>query len=101
MNLPNKLVLDVTEDDIKTGDRLSPWDCPLAKAANRALPDGMFVSVAHTVRVREGTLAEHHSYLPPAIASYKLSKVAADFMVRFDLCEPVKPRRFVLMRIDK
>ena len=81
----NNLLLHVTADDIAIGIPSKPYQCAVALALKRAMPDGGSYYVDQAM-LRAGSRRW--------IATTKLST----FIDRFDGRKPVKPTKFRLAR---
>ena len=101
---PAIVLLDVTEDDIRLGDRGMPWSCALARAATRQF-GAVEVSVTDynditvTVEDEDGIRTEVEYVGPKAISAY-LDRFDGygDGTGRFKA--DVKPRTFRLKRVS-
>lgn len=76
------MIIEVTQEDIRFGQRHSPEECPVARACSR-------VFVGQRVRVSS-------SHANVGLVAYKLPPEAADFIDRFDGCLSVQPLEFEL-----
>lgn len=76
------LKIEVTKEDIKNGWKISPRNCPVAKAIQRLLP---------TASVGLGTL-----YLNEGNDKYILPDCVSKFILAFDRDQEVSPFSFEL-----
>lgn len=83
---PKTLHIEVTEDNIKSGFRFAPCECPIAIATARRTGKGASVS---SQECRVGT------------ARYALPAEAQVFVDAFDLGKPVKPFAFTMECIEE
>lgn len=77
------ILIDVTEEVIKSGNRTSARMCPLALAANECVPGAMFSLVTHdTLSVYMGKQVWKH---------YALDEVVAIMVVEYDCDGKMSP----------
>lgn len=82
------ITVNVTEEDIKEGIKEDCWRCPIARAINRALPDGWVCDVSNY----KVTLIKN---LCP-VEVHPLPWVARGFISMFDSGNVVEPITFEL-----
>ena len=81
----DEIVLEITEEDILTGQRGSPERCPIALAGRRVF--NRTVSVANNVKV----YTKGWECLWRNTHSYKISEEVKWFMYNFDVGNKVEP----------
>lgn len=84
------ITFSLTEKDIKQGVRASCYQCPIAKALRRVVPNAIEISVLGRAAIISSIGNE--TVLP-------LSKKATRFINAFDAGKKVKPANFRLLAI--
>jgi hypothetical protein len=88
--LPDTLLIEVTQNDIDFGCARDKGNCPIAKAAKRAIPEGYGVEVGNYM------LTILNGFYGVALREYWLPEDAKQFVFDFDEELKVSPISFTL-----
>jgi hypothetical protein len=87
-----KITIDVTQDDIKEGEKASAEFCPIACAVRRLFPDS-YIRVDDLLEVGPDDSDKDSEY-------YDLPESALEFIHNFDIGRHVEPFSFVAVSDD-
>lgn len=88
------MFINITQEDIDKGERSKSSKCPLALAAHRSFSKEVYIDVLpERIYVHSGDATR--------LTKYNLPPIAQNFVISFDLHNPVEPIMFEIVPVGE